>query len=222
MLCTYLDLTRILQFSAYALTIFIEYTAWAAFGGVSWKWPKVTFHISISIIAYLIFLLLAIQNRYANEVLNMCIWWWQTTWVILVPITTHIPIFIIVAHTEFWVFVVCLFVCLVVFLVVISQSEQICKWDIKYVHLVTTDHMDSTCAHHYPHTKFHQCSPYRTLDIWLFLLLANQNRYAKWGIKYVHLVTTDHMGSTFAYHYPHTMFHQCSPYRTLDIWLFCY
>ena len=35
------------------------------------------------------FLLLANQNRYANEVLN--IWWWQITWVVLVPITTHIP-----------------------------------------------------------------------------------------------------------------------------------
>ena len=84
---------------------------------ISWKWFKVIFYMSISIIAYLIFF-------------------------------------------------------------VISQIEQICKWGIKYVHLVTTDHMGSTCAHHYPHTKFHQCSPYRTLGIWLFLLLANQNRYA--------------------------------------------
>ena len=53
---------------------------------------------------------------------------------------------------------------------VISQSEQICKWSIKYAHLVTTDHMGSTCAHPYPHTKFHHCSPYKTLDIWFFLL----------------------------------------------------
>ena len=63
--------TRIWQFSAYMLVIFTEYTAWAAFGGVSWKWPEVTFYMSISIIAYLICLLLANQNRYANEVLNM-------------------------------------------------------------------------------------------------------------------------------------------------------
>ena len=34
----------------------------------------------------------------------MCIWWQQTTWVVLVPITTHIPSFIIVAHTELWIF----------------------------------------------------------------------------------------------------------------------
>ena len=101
---------RILRFSAYALTIFTEYTAWAAFG------------------------------------------------VVLVPITNHIPSFINVAHTELWIFD----------FFVISQSEQICKWGIKYVHSVMTDHMGSTCAHHYPHTKFHQCSPYRTLDIWLF------------------------------------------------------
>ena len=29
---------------------------------------------------------------------------------------------------------------------VISQSEQICKWGIKYVHSMTTDHAGSTCA----------------------------------------------------------------------------
>ena len=39
--------------------------------------------------------------------------------------------------------------------------------------------MGSTCAHHYPHTKFHQCNPYRTLSGYLMsLLLANQNSYA--------------------------------------------
>ena len=104
-----------------------------------------------------------------NEVLNVHIRWPQTVWVILVPTTTHIPSFINVAHiTKLWIFT----------FLVISQWEQICKWGIKYAHLVTTDHMGSTCAHHYPHTKFHQCSPYRTLGIWLFLLLANQNRYA--------------------------------------------
>ena len=115
------------------------------------------------------FLLLANQNRYTNEVLNMRIRWRQTTWwVVLVPITTHIPSFIKVVHTKLWIFD----------FFVISQSEQICKCGIKYVHLVPTGHMGSTSAHHYPHTKFHQCSPYRTLHIWLFLLLANQNRYA--------------------------------------------
>ena len=92
------------------------------------------------------FLLLANQNRYANEVLNMHIWWWQTTWVVLVPITTHIPSFINVAHTELWIFD----------FFVISQSEQICKWGIEYAHLVTTDHVGSTYAHHYPHTKFYK------------------------------------------------------------------
>ena len=50
------------------------------------------------------FLLLANQNRYANEVLNMYIWWRQTTWVVLVPITTHIPSFINVANIELWIF----------------------------------------------------------------------------------------------------------------------
>ena len=97
----------------------------------------------------------------------MHIWWQQTTWVVLVSITSHIPGFINVAHTELWIFN---------FLLLANQS--ICKWGIKCVHLVMTDDMSSTCAHHYQHTKFHQYSPYRTLDIWLFLLLANQTRYA--------------------------------------------
>ena len=37
----------------------------------------------------------------------------QTTWVVLVPITTHIPRFINVAHTELWIF----------HFLVVSQSE---------------------------------------------------------------------------------------------------
>ena len=78
----------------------------------------------------MIVLLLANQNKYANEVLNMCIWWKQTTWVVLVPITTHIPSFISVVHTELWIFD----------FFVISQSEQICEWGVKYVHSVTTDY----------------------------------------------------------------------------------
>ena len=41
-------------------------------------------------------LLLANQNKYANEVLNMHIWWRQTTLVV----TTHIPSFVTVARTE--------------------------------------------------------------------------------------------------------------------------
>ena len=102
------------------------------------------------------------QNRYANEVLSTCmrIRWRPTTRVVLVSITTHTPSFIKVAHTELWIFD----------FVVISQSEQICKWGIKYAHLVMTDHVGSTCTHHYLHTKFHQCSPYRKNSgyIWLF------------------------------------------------------
>ena len=34
----------------------------------------------------------------------MHIWWRQTTWVVLVTITTHIPHFINVAHTVLWIF----------------------------------------------------------------------------------------------------------------------
>ena len=132
----------------------------------------------------------------------MCIWWRQTTWVVLVPITTHIPCLIDVAHTEPWIFD----------FFVISQSEQICKWGIKYAHLVTTD---QTCAHHYDINVAHT-------EIWIFdfCAISQSEQICKWGIKYAHSVTTDHMGSICAHHYPHTKFHQCSPYRTLDIWLF--
>ena len=67
----------------------------------------------------------------------MRIWWWQTTWVVLVLITTHIPSFINDGSPyrtlDIWLFV-------------ISQSEQICKWGLKYAHSVTIDHMGSACA----------------------------------------------------------------------------
>ena len=49
---------------------------------------------------------------------------------------THIPSFINVAHTKLWIFD----------FFVISQSEQTCKWGIKYAHSVTKDHVGSTCA----------------------------------------------------------------------------
>ena len=55
---------------------------------------------------------------------------------ILVPITTTIPSFVTVAYTKLWIFA-SLF---------ISQSEQICKWGIKYAYSVMTDHVGSTCA----------------------------------------------------------------------------
>ena len=51
-------------------------------------------------------------------------------YVVHVAITTHIKFHqCTIAHTELWIF----------YLFVISQSEQICKWGNKYVHLVTTD-----------------------------------------------------------------------------------
>ena len=96
----------------------------------------------------------------------MRIWWRQTTWVVLVPITTHIPNFIDVAYTELWIFD---------FLLLANQNRYANKvlnmpiwwWQITWVVLVPiTTHLPS------------QCSPYRTLDFWPFLLLANQNKYA--------------------------------------------
>ena len=86
---------------------------------------------------------------------------------LLVPITTHIPSFINVAHTELWIFD----------LFVISQSEQICKWGIDmriwwrqttWVALMhITTHIPSFI--NVAHTE---------LWIFDFLLSANQNRYA--------------------------------------------
>ena len=45
-----------------------------------------------------LFLLLANQNRYANEVLNMHIRCWQTTWVVLMPTTTHMQSLMKIGH----------------------------------------------------------------------------------------------------------------------------
>ena len=85
----------------------------------------------------------------------MHIWWPLTWWVILVPTTTNIPSFIAVAHSKLWIFT----------FLVISQSEQICKWGIKYAHWVTTDHMGSTCAHHYPYTSYINVAH---TELWIF------------------------------------------------------
>ena len=128
--------------------------------------------------------------------------------------TTHIPSFVTVAHTKLWIFS----------FFVISQSEQTCKWGIKYAHSVTTDHVGSTCAHHYPHTKFCHCIPYRTLDIFLFVI-SQSEQICKWGIKYAHSVTTDHMGSTCAptTHIPSfTKIGYCVLIREAKIYLFCW
>ena len=99
----------------------------------------------------------------------MHIWGWQIMWAVLVPITTHIPSFVTVAHIELWM----------LGFFVVSQSEQICKWGIKYVHLVTTDHMGSTCVHHYPHTCFMKIGHYvllRKAKVYLFC----------WQATYIH------------------------------------
>ena len=181
------------------------------------------------------FLLLANQNRYGNEVLNMRIWWRQTTWVVLVSTTTHIPSFTKIGqcvharvyflvdeqpihpdsvttkiktvgstsaphypHTKFRQYSpyrtldICIFV--------ISQSEQIWK----------RGNMSIWCtsAHHYPHTKFCHCSPCTELWIFAFFVICQSEQICNWGIKYAHSVMTDHMGSTCVHHYPHTKFYE--------------
>ena len=54
--------------------------------------------------------------------------------------------------------------------------------------------------------------------LWRFAFLL---QICKWGIEYAHLVMTGTQGFTYT-HYYHTKFLHCSPYRTLDICLFCY
>ena len=103
----------------------------------------------------------------------MRIWWRQTTWVVLVPIITHIPSFINVAHTELWIFDY----------FVISQSEQLYKWGIKYAHLVTTDHVGSTCAHHYLHTISFISEAHSELWIFDFFVIIQSEQICKWGTK---------------------------------------
>ena len=125
----------------------------------------------------------------------MRIWWWQTTCVVLVPITTHIPSFINVAQTELWIFD----------FFVISQSEQICKWGIKYAHSVTIDHIGRTCAHTTTIPSFINVA-HTELLIFDFFVISQSEQICKWGIRYAHSVTKDHVGSTCAPHYPHTKF----------------
>ena len=55
----------------------------------------------------------------------MHIWWQCSMWVTVVPGTTLIPSFVNVAHIELWIFA----------FVIISQSEQICKWAIQYAYI---------------------------------------------------------------------------------------
>ena len=106
----------------------------------------------------------------------MRIWWRQTTWVALMPITTHIPSFINVAHTELWIFDF-----------FISQSEQICKWGIKYVHSVTTDHVGSTCVPHCPHTKFDENrSLHSHLRAKVYLLMLTRSYISTYIHTYIH------------------------------------
>ena len=98
-----------------------------------------------------------------------------------------LPIYqVTVAHAELWIFASFL----------INQSEQICKWGIKYADSVTTDHVGSTCAHcyHIPSFVTVAASPCRTLDICLFFI-TNQNRYTQMRYLYAHSVTTNHIPS---------------------------
>ena len=90
----------------------------------------------------------------------MRIWWWQTTWVVLVPITTHLPSFINVVHIELWIFD-------------FFDANEVLNMRIwwrqttRVVLVPITTHIPSFI--NVAHTK---------LWIFDFLLLANQNRYA--------------------------------------------
>ena len=101
--------------------------------------------------------------KYANEVFSMPAYLQQQgtwiilyTWITLEFTATHLPNFATVPQTFLWIFA----------FFVISQSEQICKWDIDHVHPVCMGKTD--WVHFYPHTKFHHCSPYRSFDICIF------------------------------------------------------
>ena len=134
---------------------------------------------------------------------NMCIQLQQTTWVVLGLITTHIPSFVTVAHTEIWIFAIFVF----------NHWERICKWGIKYVLLLTTDQVGSPCAHHYPHIPSFITVAHT--ELWIFdVTISQSEQICKWGIKYAHLVMTDHMGSTCAPHYPHTKFYENQSMRS--------
>ena len=129
-------IARILLFSAYALFIFTEYTAWATFGEMSKSERRFSFFLFTFLVISQWEQICKWGIKYAHSVM--------TNHVGSTSITTHIPSFINVARTELWIFN----------FFVNSQSEQVCKWGIKYVHSVTTNHMGSTCAPYYLHTKF--------------------------------------------------------------------
>ena len=97
-----------------------------------------------------------------------------------------------------------------------------CKWDIKYAHLLTTDHMGNTCAlYHYQRTKFCHCRPLQNSGYLHFLFLPIRKNMPMRYLKCAS-TTTEHKGNTWVHYYPHTKFCHCSPYRTLDICHFCY
>ena len=58
-------------------------------------------------------------------------------------------------------------------------------------------------------TKFHHCSPYRTLDICLFLLLANQKGYAT-EVLNMRIRWRQTTWIVLVHHYPHTKFYEKS------------
>ena len=121
--------------------------------------------------------------------------------------TTNVPSFVSVAQTELWI---------VAFF--ITKSEHLCKWGIKYAHLVTTNLVGNTCArHNTTHTPSFITVAHTKLWIFTFLVIRQSEQICNWGIKYAHLVTTDHMGGTWVHHYQHTKFRHCSLYRILDI-----
>ena len=131
------------------------------------------------------FLLIANQNRYVNEVLNMRIWWQHRTWVVLVSTTTHVPSFVTVAHKELWIFV----------FFVISQSDRYANevlnmhiwWQqtSKVVLVFTTTHIPSFVN-----------VVHKELWIFAFFVVSQSEQICKWGIKYAHLVMADQVEST--------------------------
>ena len=130
-------------------------------------------HIELWIFAFVV---IAYQNKYANELFNMHIWWQQTTWVKLVPSTTHIPSLVTVAHIELWMFA---------FVVKAYQNMQtsyfICAFGCDRPH----------GWHLFLALPIHQVSSLQlTLNSKYLpsLLLANQNKYANnyliWALGY--------------------------------------
>ena len=130
------------------------------------------------------FLLLAIQNKNANEIFNMRIQWWQTPCLILVPTTTHIK-----CHhcSPYRTLALCLF-CSEPVSTNMQMRYLICA-------LTMTEHTGTTWVHYY-HIPSFVIEAHTELWVFAFFVITC-SQYAN---EVLNMTNTEHMGNTFKYY----------------------